>query len=561
MDLPFWFVFSLAVFLCLSSCCETLGETWNRHGTLDTSKTYIWPPSIGQDINLTLYKLKYDITFDNSYWQECINEQKCCPSFLVDTWKDYMVKGPNASCADQLKMFSAPAMYNYYNIMLDPSWDYTGCNKVKGTNSTRCQKTLAFGAGHDVSVAFTFAACNSSRGIHLTYNVTYTNITGYCIENPMPDLCPYPNPGLPGTLGFATSDEWKHLKFLFLNVFAAFKGCHQHAGDMFCRTISPECKNESGLISLKLPCKRLCEEVVYACRIQLRDKGLMFSCKLFSDEGNCYYEPVMCKPPKKPNNGNVTFNSLLWNSTVTYACNNWFDQLDGFHNNTCMANGEWEVPTPSCKSNYGKIFGIASAALFVVCLVTSLTAVVRKKFCNQETPYEVIENEDEDFNYDAFITYCSEDALFVEDTFRRRLEESRDPPFKLCMHKRDFVPGAEITENIGIAIEQSAICIAMVSHAYTRSRWCKLEFSVAHNRITIGGYPSSSLLLVFLEGIPENDLPVAMKNVYSTCTCLEQQDEQFWEKIVLAIKKAKQDRASMKNGNENQFVQNEQIEV
>ena len=558
MDLPFWFLFSLIGSLCLPPGCETLGETWNRSGMLNTNKTYIWPPSIGQDINLTLYQVEYNISFDSIYCHGCLKGARgpCCPSFLVDTWKDYMVKGPNASCADQLTLFSAPAMFNYYNIQLDPSWDYTGCKMMKGTNSTRCQKTLAFGAGHDVSVAFTFAACNSSKGINLKYNVTYTNITGYCIENPLPDLCLYSNTGLPGTLGFATSAEWKHLKFLFQNVLAAFKSCHQHAGDMFCRTVSPECKNESGLISLKFPCKRLCEEVVDSCRIELRDKGLTFSCNLFSDEGNCYYDPVTCKTPKKPNNGKVTFTSLLWNSTVFYACNNWFDSLDGFENNTCMANGEWDVPVPSCKANYGFMVGIVIAAIFACVLPTVIIVLLIKTFCNPEIPYEVTENEDEVFSYDAFITYCSEDASFVENTFRRRLEESRDPPYKLCMHKRDFVPGAEITDNIGTAIEQSAICIAMVSHAYTRSRWCKLEFSVAHNRILTGGYPSSSLLIVFLEEIPVNDLPVAIKNIYSTCTCLEQQDEQFWEKIVLAIKNAKQDRASMRSEDENQSVQN-----
>ena len=42
--------------------------------------------------------------------------------------------------------------------------------------------------------------------------------------------------------------------------------------------------------------------------------------------------------------------------------------------------------------------------------------------------------------YDAFICYeyNEVDQDFAENTIRMKLEENFDPPFKLCLHRRDF---------------------------------------------------------------------------------------------------------------------------
>ena len=42
--------------------------------------------------------------------------------------------------------------------------------------------------------------------------------------------------------------------------------------------------------------------------------------------------------------------------------------------------------------------------------------------------------------FDAFVSYCYEetDAQFAENTLRIELEENVDPPFKLCIHRRNF---------------------------------------------------------------------------------------------------------------------------
>ena len=49
------------------------------------------------------------------------------------------------------------------------------------------------------------------------------------------------------------------------------------------------------------------------------------------------------------------------------------------------------------------------------------------------------------FHYDAFVSFASEDDDFVHGELKRRLED--DFGLKLCIHTRDFVPGAWFTNN------------------------------------------------------------------------------------------------------------------
>ena len=51
----------------------------------------------------------------------------------------------------------------------------------------------------------------------------------------------------------------------------------------------------------------------------------------------------------------------------------------------------------------------------------------------------LLEEEQQQFHYDAFLSFSSEDSDFVEGEMMRRLEE--DHGLRLCIHTRDFTPG------------------------------------------------------------------------------------------------------------------------
>lgn len=59
-----------------------------------------------------------------------------------------------------------------------------------------------------------------------------------------------------------------------------------------------------------------------------------------------------------------------------------------------------------------------------------------------------------DYTFHAFISYCHSDADWVRDELLPCLENSK-PPYHLCIHERDFMPGKWIIDNIIENIENS----------------------------------------------------------------------------------------------------------
>ena len=82
--------------------------------------------------------------------------------------------------------------------------------------------------------------------------------------------------------------------------------------------------------------------------------------------------------------------------------------------------------------------------------------------------------------YDAVVFYdFDHDNEFVTNTILPALEETHDPPFKLCFSDRDFLLGVSIRDNIDQAINSSNSAIIIISQAYLDSLWCTREFQQA----------------------------------------------------------------------------------
>ncbi|XP_078617930.1 uncharacterized protein LOC144885733 [Branchiostoma floridae x Branchiostoma japonicum] len=96
-------------------------------------------------------------------------------------------------------------------------------------------------------------------------------------------------------------------------------------------------------------------------------------------------------------------------------------------------------------------------------------------------------NEDDDepmrgrrFVYDAFVAHNSEDIRWVVHELCHNLEDVQDQPrYKLCIHQRNFLPGAPIVNNIVKAIETSRKTICVLTRSFLRSGWCEFELQLA----------------------------------------------------------------------------------
>ncbi|XP_037351742.1 toll-like receptor 2 [Talpa occidentalis] len=146
-----------------------------------------------------------------------------------------------------------------------------------------------------------------------------------------------------------------------------------------------------------------------------------------------------------------------------------------------------------------------------------------------------------DLCYDAFVSYSEQDAYWVENLLVQELEHF-DPPFKLCLHKRDFVPGKWIIDNIIDSIEKSHKTIFVLSENFVKSEWCKYELDFSHFRLFDENNDAS--ILILLEPIEKRAIPqrfCKLRKVMNTKTYLEwplqeAQQEGFWQNLRTAIR-------------------------
>ncbi|NXS85275.1 TLR21 protein, partial [Erpornis zantholeuca] len=146
-----------------------------------------------------------------------------------------------------------------------------------------------------------------------------------------------------------------------------------------------------------------------------------------------------------------------------------------------------------------------------------------------------------DICYDAFVSYSENDSDWVENTMVRELEQAC-PPFRLCLHKRDFVPGKWIVDNIIDSIEKSHKTLFVLSEHFVRSEWCKYELDFSHFRLFDEN--NDAAILVLLEPIQSNAIPkrfCKLRKIMNTKTYLEwpageEQQQVFWENLKGALK-------------------------
>ncbi|NXB16774.1 TLR21 protein, partial [Rhagologus leucostigma] len=146
-----------------------------------------------------------------------------------------------------------------------------------------------------------------------------------------------------------------------------------------------------------------------------------------------------------------------------------------------------------------------------------------------------------DICYDAFVSYSENDSDWVENTMVRELEQAC-PPFRLCLHKRDFVPGKWIVDNIIDSIEKSHKALFVLSEHFVQSEWCKYELDFSHFRLFDEN--NDAAILILLEPIQSKAIPkrfCKLRKIMNTKTYLEwpageEQQQVFWENLKEALK-------------------------
>ncbi|XP_066488160.1 toll-like receptor 2 [Tiliqua scincoides] len=143
--------------------------------------------------------------------------------------------------------------------------------------------------------------------------------------------------------------------------------------------------------------------------------------------------------------------------------------------------------------------------------------------------------------YDAFVSYSEHDSEWVENIMVQELELS-NPPFKLCLHKRDFLPGKWIVDNIIDSMEKSYKTLFVLSEHFVQSEWCKYELDFSHFRLFDEN--NDAAILILLEPLPEKTIPkrfCKLRKLMNTKTYLEwPRDEDlqqiFWFNLKTALK-------------------------
>uniref|UniRef100_A0A3B3ZSU8 Toll-like receptor 2 n=1 Tax=Periophthalmus magnuspinnatus TaxID=409849 RepID=A0A3B3ZSU8_9GOBI len=160
--------------------------------------------------------------------------------------------------------------------------------------------------------------------------------------------------------------------------------------------------------------------------------------------------------------------------------------------------------------------------------------------------------------FDAFVSYSERDSAWVDNYLLPELEPEPRPeprpepgpdsgpgpePLRLCLHRRDFLPGRWIMDNIVIAIESSRRTLFVLSHNFVRSDWCKYELDFTHFQCLEGNCREDAAILVLLEPLHHDDVPkrfCRLRRLLTSTTYLQWPQDpdlrgQFWTSLRQAL--------------------------
>ena len=239
--------------------------------------------------------------------------------------------------------------------------------------------------------------------------------------------------------------------------------------------------------------------------------------------------------------------------------------FDGFDKYTCTYNGKIQyfknmtqlltTIDSRCSLIFVEVFsGILAFLIFVIALSVFLyrhkwdVRFFCLRYVTNRKAYQEFEESEKEYEYDAFVSFHSDDQDWVWNELHENLgltedlvETDNQPRYRLCIHERDFVPGDLIEENILRSIESSRKTIVVLSRNFLQSVWCEFELQIARKLCVDRG--RDLIIAVMLEPLPTNVKisqcveRLVRKNTYIEWPTDPLERNQFWVQMRWALSK------------------------
>ncbi len=505
-------------------------------------------------------------------YKAVIPRNKCCPSLVVlaEPIPDDFQKVIKSDC-----ICSVPNIPERLNVLqnnvlkMNSSYEgtqysaYSHCRlQWHGQSSCSGKIILEFQAARQVGV-YVFFPCNEKQTIsmEISVHVTVDNQPIPCMQLPTTGMCrkyytfgyvTYDARGNPGT--FKASEELIRMTMQSLP-----DNCHEDIEEFLCRSVIPECTNHGSIP----PCRSLCEEIVDSpCRqlvkllaTTLKDNTSdVFNsfCASYPDT-MCFTKNIINKQAETENIDGVNatvlkVHKLGYSYPIMKKCFGAYRHVGDFRlfydYSDRMTSITQCLAAPSRAIQSDLIITSSSFIAFVVlAVIASIFLIIYRQriavLCYSRFGFRFRKDEEEVRPHDAFISYSQEDIGFVKQVLVRPLERM-NPPFKLCIHHRNFQLGDLISNNIIEAVESSKRVIVVLSQNYIDSEWCQFEFAQAHLQVVRKN--AFRLIVITIED-PNTlrNVPKLIDSYIKTHTYLSRDDKLFWGRLLYKMPKPTED--------------------
>ena len=138
---------------------------------------------------------------------------------------------------------------------------------------------------------------------------------------------------------------------------------------------------------------------------------------------------------------------------------------------------------------------------------------------------------EENFTYDVFVSSAEEDEAWVLEELLPTLEGRLG--LRVCFHKRDFVPGKNILNNIVDSVKGSKKFLMVFSKDFAASRWCQFELDLCLGHVFDN---DDDLIVTCLDDVASRDVTSTMTAVLRTTTYIQwprdpRASDLFWRRL------------------------------
>ncbi|KAK7483798.1 hypothetical protein BaRGS_00025014 [Batillaria attramentaria] len=202
----------------------------------------------------------------------------------------------------------------------------------------------------------------------------------------------------------------------------------------------------------------------------------------------------------------------------------------------------------TCHDNEGILVGVVSCCFcLMIALLSALAYRFRWKlrylyYASRLAYRRQHDDEDEQsFEFDAFVSYASEDNDFVRGELIERLETRAG--LRLNVHNRDWIPGRPIPSNILAAVQSSRRTLVVLTRHLLDSDWCEYEMQMATMEAVYTG--RDVLLFLLYEDVPSHELPRQVLYNIQSSTYIQYPShdhadtalvDNFWQRLAQAIR-------------------------